>query len=322
MKTLPDRPRLTPAVADTRRHVRTVFENLGINGTAVLVGFSGGADSLALLSAVAFEAKRYSTKTIAVIIDHGLQNDSAQVALNAKQTAESLGVEAEVKTVQVGTEGGLENAARDARYEALNQAMEEFNAEYLLLGHNLNDQAESVLLGLMRGSGPRSIAGMREVTGSTLRPLLSMTRDELRQACQDQGLEFWDDPHNDDPKFSRVQIRQILSKLEQSGSQGVIQALARTADQMYETEEIIGPLIEAEIQQINNSKEVDVEFLQSLTTAVRRRVIHKLGHLNATELSRFHVLEVEKLVTNWHGQKPLNLPGITVSRVGNHLHFD
>ena len=319
---MPDRPRLTPAVADTRRCVRTVFETLGVQDTTVLVGFSGGADSLALLSAVAFEAEKYSIKPIAVIVDHQLQNESAQVALDAKQTAESLGVEAVVKTVEVGTEGGLENAARDARYEALNDAMEELNAEYLLLGHNLNDQAESVLLGLMRGSGPRSIAGMREVSGSILRPLLSMTRDELRQACQDQGLEFWDDPHNDDPKFSRVQIRQILTELEQSGSQGVVQALARTADQMFESEEIIGPVIEAEIQQINNPQEVDVEFLQSLTTAVRRRVIHKLGQLNSADLSRVHVLEVEKLVTNWHGQKPLNLPGITVSRVGNHLHFD
>jgi len=322
MKTLPDRPRLTPAVADTRRCVRKVFENLGVNDTTVLVGFSGGADSLALLSAVAFEAKKYSIKPIAVIIDHGLQDDSAQVAIAAKQTAESLGVEAAVKTVEVGTEGGLENAARDARYEALNRAMQEFQAEYLLLGHNLNDQAESVLLGLMRGSGPRSIAGMREVTGSILRPLLSMTRDELRQACQDQGLEFWEDPHNQDPKFARVQIRQILGQLENSGSQGVVQALARTAEQMHESEEIIRPVIEAEMKKINNPKEVDIEILQSQEPAVRRRVIHKLGQLNGAELTRTHVLEVEKLVTNWHGQKPLNLPGITVSRVGTHLHFD
>ena len=286
------------------------------------MGFSGGADSLALLSAISFEASKYSLKPIALIIDHGLQDNSEQVAANARQTAEGLGVKAHVKKVLVGSEGGLENAARDARYEAFREAMAEFGVEYVFLGHNLNDQAESVLLGLMRGSGPRAIAGMSQVSDWVLRPLLSMTRDELRQACSDQGLEFWDDPHNTDSKFSRVQIRKILADLEASGSGGVVQSLARTAMQMQEAEQIINPLIDSLLEKIENKKIVPVKFLEELSEPYRRRVIHKLGQLNGSELGRVHVLEVEKLVTNWHGQKPVNLPGITVSRVENHLHFD
>ena len=113
-------------------------------------------------------------------------------------------------------------------YEAFSEARGELGGDYVLLGHNLNDQAESVLLGLMRGSGPRSIAGMSVVSDWLLRPLLSMTREELRQACEDQGLEYWDDPHNEDPRFARVEIRKILNDLEASGSAGVISSLAKT----------------------------------------------------------------------------------------------
>ncbi len=319
---MPERPRLTPPVADSRRLVRELIESLGLENQRILIGFSGGADSLALLSAISFEAPKFSLEPIAVIIDHGLQENSDQVAANAKQTAESLGVKAVIKKVTVGKDGGLENAARYARYEAFEEALAEFGAEYVLLGHNLNDQAESVLLGLMRGSGPRAIAGMSEISDWVLRPLLSMTRDELRQACVDQGLEFWDDPHNTDSRFSRVQIREILTNLEASGSGGVIQSLARTATQMQEAEQIINPLIDSLVEKIKNKKSVPVSFLEELSEAYRRRVIHKLGQLNGSELGRVHVLEIEKLVTNWHGQKPLNLPGITVSRVENHLHFD
>lgn len=319
---MPDRPRLTPAVADSRRQLRELFAGQAIANDTVLVGFSGGADSLALLAAVAFEAKKFSIEPIAVIIDHGLQESSQSVALNAKLTAESLGVKAIIRKVSVGTEGGLENAAREARYQAFSEVRQELNASYLLLGHNLNDQAESVLLGLMRGSGPRSIAGMQEVTDWILRPFLTISGEQLRQACEDQGLEFWDDPHNDDPRFARVEIRKILNELEASGSAGVIESLARTAEQMQEAEAIIQPLIEGLVSGIEDKSSVEIEFLEKLDTAYRRRVIHRLAVLNSAELARVHVLEIEKLVTNWHGQKPLNLPGITVSRVGTHLHFD
>lgn len=319
---MPDRPRLTPAVADSRRLVREMLEREGISNQTVLVGFSGGADSLALLAAVAFEAKKFSITPIAIIIDHGLQVDSGKVAEAARETSEALGVKAVVKKVQVGSEGGVENAAREARYQAFEKALKELNANYLLVGHNLDDQAESVLLGLMRGSGPKSIAGMSEVSDWLLRPFLSMPKEQLREACQDQGLEFWDDPQNDDPKFARVEIRKLLQSLESSGSGGVISSLARTAQQMQEAERIIAPVIERLISEIENRQSVSIDFLQKMSEAERRRVIHRLAQLNGSELARVHVLEIEKLVTNWHGQKPLNLPGITVSRVGNHLHFD
>ena len=319
---MPDRRRLTPEVADTRRVLRELLESQGIKNQRLLIGLSGGADSLSLTAAVGFEAEKLGIEPIAIIIDHGLQPNSAQVAENAKATAESLGVKAAIKKVEVGNQGGLENAARDARYEAFDEAMNEFDASFVLLGHNQNDQAESVLLGLMRGSGPKSIAGMKPVSGSYLRPFLQLSRDSLRQACADQEIEFWDDPQNQDSKFARVEIRKILGQLEASGSSGVIAGLARTADQMREAEEIIQPIVDTHIEQLGNPKVVSIEYLQFLDTALRRRIIHKLGQLNGVEFSRVHVLEIEKLVTNWHGQGPLSVPGITVERVGNNLHLD
>ena len=319
---MPDRPRLTPAVADSRRAIRELLESLGINNQRLLIGLSGGADSLSLTAAIGFEAEKLGIEPIAIIIDHSLQSDSAEVAENAKKTAEGLGVKAVIKKVTVGKKGGMENAARDARYEAFENALTEFDAHYLVLGHNQNDQAESVLLGLMRGSGPRSIAGMQQVSGNYLRPFLQLSRASLRQACADQGIEFWDDPQNEDSKFARVEIRKILAQLEASGSSGVVAGLARTADQMREAEEIIQPIVENHIEQLGNLKVVSVEYLQFLDNALRRRIIHKLGQVNGVEFSRVHVLEIEKLVTNWHGQGPLSVPGITVERVGNNLHLD
>ena len=319
---MPDRPRLTPEVADSRRAIRELLESLGINNQRLLIGLSGGADSLSLTAAIGFEAEKLSIEPIAIIIDHSLQSNSAEVAENAKKTAEGLGVKAVIKKVTVGKQGGMENAARDARYEAFENALTEFDADYLVLGHNQNDQAESVLLGLMRGSGPRSIAGMQQVSGNYLRPFLQLSRASLRQACADQGIEFWDDPQNEDSKFARVEIRKILAQLEASGSSGVVAGLARTADQMREAEEIIQPIVENHIEQLGNPKVVSVEYLQFVDNSLRRRIIHKLGQLNGVELSRVHVLEIEKLVTNWHGQGPLSVPGITVERVGNNLHLD
>ncbi len=319
---MPDRPRLTPEVADSRRAIRELLESLGINNQRLLIGLSGGADSLSLTAAIGFEAEKLSIEPIAIIINHSLQSNSAEVAENAKKTAEGLGVKAVIKKVTVGKQGGMENAARDARYEAFENALTEFDADYLVLGHNQNDQAESVLLGLMRGSGPRSIAGMQQVSGNYLRPFLQLSRASLRQACADQGIEFWDDPQNEDSKFARVEIRKILAQLEASGSSGVVSGLARTADQMREAEEIIQPIVENHIEQLGNPKVVSVEYLQFVDNSLRRRIIHKLGQLNGVELSRVHVLEIEKLVTNWHGQGPLSVPGITVERVGNNLHLD
>ena len=201
-----------------------------VRSPLVLVAVSGGADSLALADALAFEWDNAG----AVIVDHGLQPDSAQVAEQAAGTCRALGLHpVEIVTVAVVDEGtGLEAAAREARYAALTDAAERHGAVAVLLGHTRDDQAEQVLLGLTRGSGTRSLSGMPRSRGPFRRPLLGISREETRAACAAEDVEFWDDPMNDDPAFTRVRARRALADLDRDLGPGVAAALARSADQL------------------------------------------------------------------------------------------
>ena len=162
------------------------------DGSLVLVALSGGADSLALAAATRFVAAKRGLRVGAVIVDHGLQQGSAELAVSVSEKAMSLGLyPVEVVHVVVGTEGGPEAAARDARYAALRAATERHGAAVVLTGHTRNDQAETVLLGLARGSGPGSLRGMAELDGLIGRPFLDVTREVTRAASLAEGLEPW-----------------------------------------------------------------------------------------------------------------------------------
>jgi tRNA(Ile)-lysidine synthase len=124
-----------------------------------------------------------------------------------------------------------EAAARDARYAALRSAAERHGAAIVLTGHTRNDQAETILLGLARGSGPGSLRGMAELDGLIGRPLLDVTRESTHAAALAEGLDPWDDPHNSDERYSRVRVRHaVLPVMETELGPGIIDALARTAD--------------------------------------------------------------------------------------------
>src|SRR5580765_8209334 len=213
-----------PAVAEVRLAVRELLR--GRTGP-VAVACSGGADSLALAAATAFVAQRLGIVAGLITVDHGLQDGSAVQAARVAAIGYELGLDpVAVVRVDVGTAGGPEGAARDARYAALAASGAD-----VLLGHTLDDQAESVLLGLGRGSGARSIAGMRAVDGRWLRPFLGLRRATTVAACAALGLEPWADPHNADPAFRRVRLRgEVLPLLEDVLAGGVADALARTAD--------------------------------------------------------------------------------------------
>ena len=209
---MPDRPRLSPAIADVRRAVRASLAALApassTTAPLVLVALSGGPDSLALAAATAFEAPRAGLRAGAVIVDHGLQPGSADAAAAAAAQAQHLGLDpVRIERVVVGTEGGPEAAARAARYAALTRVADETGAVAVLLGHTLDDQAETVLLGLARGSGAASLTGMSRVAGLYRRPLLGIRRSTTVQCCADSGLEPWLDPQNDDGAFARVRVR-------------------------------------------------------------------------------------------------------------------
>lgn len=324
------RPRLTPAIADVRRAVRELLSTDASDGL-VLVGLSGGADSLALAAATAFEAPRAGLHAGAVIVDHGLQSGSAEVAERAAEQARALGLTPVlVKRVDVATAGsgdGPEAAARAARYGALEAALAETGASHVLLGHTLDDQAESVLLGLARGSGATSLHGMAPVTGVVLRPLLGIRRETTRQFCDDAGLTPWDDPHNFDQRYARVRVRtSVLPTLEGEIGPGIAEALARTAEQLREDAAALDAMVLEMIEEICEPAEagiaVSVGILAANPPALRQRIVRYVVESEfGVSLARVHTLAVLRLVTDWHGQESLDLPGVRVNRQDGMLVF-
>ncbi|MBH0781306.1 tRNA lysidine(34) synthetase TilS [Nocardia bovistercoris] len=230
----------TAAVLEVRLAVRRWLREFGADGAgAVAVALSGGADSLALTAAAVVEAPQVD----ALIVDHGLQEGSAEVAGEAARVASALGCRsARVLAVSVGSEGGMEAAARRARYAALDAARA---GAPVLLGHTLDDQAETVLLGLARGSGGRSIRGMATYTEPWGRPLLGVRRAVTRALCADLALRPYEDPHNSAPEFTRVRVRhEVLPLLEDVLGGGVAEALARTASHLREDGAVLDALAE------------------------------------------------------------------------------
>ncbi len=327
-----ERPRLTPAIADVRRAVRESFGAAGlVAGDLVMVACSGGADSLALAAATAFEAPRAELRAGAIVIDHAMQEGSGIVAAETAQKLAKLGLyPVEIRTVVVGSEGGPEAAARTARYAALDKVAEEAGANAILLGHTLNDQAETVLLGLARGSGAKSLNGMAPISekglsGLYLRPLLGIKRETTEDFCTDSGLEPWHDPMNKDEAYTRVRVRQnLLPALEAELGPGIAEALARTAETLREDDEVLAELAMAAYLKVakegSTQISIGVQEFKDLPLAIRHRVVALAAVvLQAPMLARVHILAIDELVDSWHGQKPLTLPGIRVERTGETL---
>lgn len=294
----------------------------------MLVALSGGADSLALAAAVAFEAPRAGLRAGVVVVDHGLQEGSADVAARAAELARGLGLDpVRVERVGVGGAGGPEAAARAARYVALDRVADETGAAAVLLGHTLDDQAETVLLGLARGSGATSLHGMPAESGRYRRPLLGIRRATTRQACADAGLEPWDDPHNTDPAFARVRVRSsVLPVLEEELGPGVAEALARTAEQLREDAAALDAMAEETLEDLVELEEAGLSIgaaaLAANPAALRQRIVRRVVQSEFhVALTRAQTLEVCRLVTDWHGQGPLDLPGFTAERRAGRLHL-
>lgn len=300
------------AVARVRSAVRP-----GLTGDRrpVLVACSGGADSLALAAAVAFEAPRAGVPAGAVTVDHGLQPGSALRAETTAALLRDLGLAPVlVVAADVGDDGGPEGAARTARYAALARAAAGHGAR-VALGHTLDDQAETVLLGLGRGSGPRSVAGMveqRETGGTTWwRPLLGVRRATTRAACAAAELPVWDDPWNDDPAYTRVRLRaEVLPLLEEVLGGGVAPALARTAGLLRADLDALDDLAAAHLAGGTGEDGLPVADVAGLATALRTRVLR--GWLRAAgvpDLQAVHLEAVDALLVRWRGQGPVDLPG-------------
>lgn len=318
-----------PAVAAVRRAVRNSLSALE-PGHLALAACSGGADSLALAAALAFEAPKAGLRAGAITINHGLQTGAARVAEQVAATLTGLSLDP-VLTVGVSVPGprsrgagcypGPEAAARNARYSALEEAARSTGAAVVLLGHTLDDQAETVLLGLARGSGARSLAGMAPASGRYLRPLLDLRREQTRAACAALGLPVWDDPQNDDPAFTRVRVRRLMPALEEALGPGVAESLARTARLLRADADALDDLAAAQAAAIVDAGDaadgaagrgLDVAVLARLPAAIRMRILRSAAvaaGCPAGALSERNVASLDDLITSWHGQRWADLPG-------------
>jgi len=324
-------PSLSPVIAEIRLAVRTALADLP-EGSTVVVALSGGADSLALAAATAFEAPKLGLRVGTLTVDHGLQNGSDAVAARAAREAAALGLDALVVRVEVGADGGPEAAARDARYRVLKDAATDAGAAAVILGHTLDDQAETVLLGLARGSGAASLQGMAPVREDDdglrwVRPMLGVRRETTRAFCAESDLEVWDDPHNTEDRFARVRVRdRVLPVLETELGPGIAEALARTAEQLREDAEAFDEMIHETIEDIVEHAEagisVSVAALAANPAALRNRIIRLVVDSEfGVSLTRSQTLEVARLAIDWSGQGPIDLPGCSAARAGGRIVF-
>lgn len=283
-------------------------------GADVCVGLSGGPDSLALTAC----AIRSGLSVRALVVDHALQDGSDAVAADAAAAARRLGARPQVLAVEVGRSGGPEAAAREARYGALDDARA---GAPVLLAHTADDQAETVLLGLARGSGARSIAGMRPWNPPWGRPLLGIRRAQTLAACTELGLHPHHDPHNRDPRFTRVRLRaEVLPLLDDVLHGGVVEALGRTASSVRADNEALDQLADdlyrrATVDEEVKADELDVDGLHGVPAAVRTRVLRRwLLDVGATEPTHRVICAVDDLVIDGRSRAQVAIGGDPTAR--------
>ncbi|CAB4710177.1 unannotated protein [freshwater metagenome] len=310
---------------DARRVVRNALAHFE-PGDRILLAVSGGADSLLLAAATNLEANKVGIQLSALVVDHQLQNGSGEVALGAQKKLIELGItEAKISQVEVSSNvsnGGTEAAARRARYEALDAEADRIGAVAIFLGHTEDDLAETVLLGLARGSGTRSLSGMAFHVGRYVRPFLELTRAQVLSACKESGIEFWSDPQNEELSFARVRVRnEILPKMEKEIGPGISKALARTSRILREDADALDLIAGDIFASLADPAEIPIESISELPIAVRKRVIKRaIEAMGAPTLSAEQILEVDALVGAWKGQGAVALAGgITARRDSGRL---
>ncbi len=310
---------------DARRAARNALAHFE-PGDRILLAVSGGADSLLLAAATNLEASKVGIQLNALVVDHQLQKDSKQVALTAQKKLVEFGItEVNVTQVLVNEDvgnGGLEAAARRARYDALDVEADRIGAVAIFLGHTEDDLAETVLLGLARGSGTRSLSGMAFQVGRYVRPFLELTRAQVLAACQQSGIEYWSDPHNQEMSFARVRVRnEILPIMEKEIGPGISKALARTSRILREDADALDLIAGDLFASLADPTKIPIELIAEVPSAVRKRVIKRaIEAMDAPTLTAEQILEVDALVSAWKGQGPVALAGgITARRDSGRL---
>jgi len=299
-------------------------------GDSLLVGCSGGADSLALAWTALVVGKRLELKIGVIIVDHQLIPESSSVALNAKKQCEELGIqEVIIKRVNVEqTHEGLEAAARIARYEAFENVLHETNAQAILLAHTQDDQAETVLMRLTRGSGAKSLSGMAQVSGKYLRPFLHLRKKLVHDSLDLISLKAWQDPANTDNQFLRVKVRhELMPKIVEVLGESAISSLDKTSQLLRLDNQALEDLAQQFFgsQKDVKTKGLEISELEKLSEAIRTRVLRICAIASGVHPGPFsfeHIEAIDALVKNWHGQGNVDLPGfIQATRVNGSLRF-
>ncbi len=276
------------------------------DGARVVVGCSGGADSVALLALVC--ARGFDA--VAVYVDHGLRAGTAHEAEAVARVAARLGAGSRVEVVNVGAGANLEARAREARYAALERACAAVDAEAILVAHTRDDQAETVLMHVLRGSGTAGLAGIPVQRGNVRRPLLGLRRADTHELCARLGYAPVQDPMNGDLDHRRVWLRrEVIPQLERGADRDIVEVLARQADLLRDDDTLL------EMLAAERSTD-DAKAIATMPVALARRVLRRrLGPPPPTAATVERVLAVargERIATELPG-------GAQVRRVGGRL---
>jgi tRNA(Ile)-lysidine synthase len=317
-------------------------------GETIVVAVSGGADSTALLLAIE-ELKTRNKLFVDVCVahlDHGLRKSSSKDAKWVRELAARLGFRSVIGRSKVAenaesTSDNLEQAAREARYAFLERTAKKVSANYVLTAHTMDDQAETVLLRLMRGSAGAGLGGMESLRplakNSSIklaRPILWARRIETEDYCRLRRIDFLADEMNDDQKFARVKVRKQLLPLMQSFNNRIVEALSRTASQLREDGAVLFNNSDALLQQASLSSAesetkppaLDVKVLSKAPPALRRRALRQWlaeARGGTRRLEMVHLSAVEKLLEGTAGGRVVELPGGgRVSRRQHRLVFE
>lgn len=304
---------------------RTLSADIGVRpGDAVLIAVSGGPDSMALLHLLAELRPMFPLRLFAACIDHGLRPAETPAEWETVRAAcGRLGIPAERIAVDARAEAesqkiSLEHAARNVRYRALEARQRELGADWLALAHTADDQAEELLLRLLRGGSRRALAGMRLKSGDRIRPLLGVGKAELLAWLEGRGIAYCHDSSNDDPRFLRNRIRlHLLPLLEREYDAGARRALLKCADNLAEDEALLDELVQAAWQKAVTVADdaagqpawrLDLAAFRPLHPALKRRLLERLLYTAGDAAGHEHILALLRLADSAEPGKELHLP--------------